>query len=125
VLANISQLKRFLIAGLTLNLFFFSLYLFLSRIVGPYVTISITYPAGIIASYLTNKSWVFRVKSANSSRHLVSYFLTYLSGYVINVFIVYLLSEYFLVSYQIAQLAAICFLAVYLYLMLKYAVFRS
>ena len=125
MLANISQLRRFLVTGVTLNLFFFSLYLVLSRIMGPYITISVTYPAGIVASYLINRSWVFKVKSANKASCVLAYFLTYLSGYVINIIGVYLLSECFLVSYQVAQLVVICFLAVYLYLMLKYAVFRS
>ena len=115
--------SRFFVTGIILNSFFFCLYLLLVGHIGPYLTISITYPLGIVTSYLANRSWVFGSNSKGRLGEIVRYLLTYLSGYLVNLIIIYILFDRMSVSYSFAQLAAVGFLVIYLFLMLRYFVF--
>ena len=118
-----SQFARFIASGIILNLLFYIIYLFLSSFLGPYRTILITYPTGIIVSYAVNKGWVFKSSLEFNPFQFAAYIATYIVGLLFDLLIIYVFHELCRLPHQIAQLIAVGFVGLFLFIALKFGIF--
>lgn len=122
---TISQFTRYAVVGLAANLLLYLLYLLATWLgMGPKTAMTILYVLGVLLTFLFNRNWSFghdgKVPAA-----LIRYFATYLSGYVINLAVLYLLVDIRGLPHQLVQGAMIFSLAFYLFILQKFWVFRE
>ena len=120
-----SQFARFIASGIVLNLLFYLIYLFASSLLGPYRTILITYPMGIVASYSVNKSWVFKSTLNFDPIQFAAYIATYVTGLLLDLLIIYFFHGLYKLPHQIAQLLAVGCVGLFLFLVLRFGIFSD
>ena len=118
------QIKRYTIIGLALNVSIYLLYLLLTHFgLGPKTAMSALYVSGVIASFHFNRTWTFAHKG-HVTKALIGYFSIYAIGYLLNLFALHLLVDKFGYAHQWVQGTMIFLLAILLFSLQKFLVFR-
>ena len=120
-----SQAIRYGLLGVTANAAGFLFYLALVQAVGlqPVLSISIVYLSVGTCNYFGNKVWTFRDR-APVSRSALRYCVVQIIGYLANLGIMRFLNGNLGLPHAYVQLFAIVFVALLLFLLNKYVVFR-
>jgi putative flippase GtrA len=118
------QFLRFAIVGLGSNVALYAGYLLATSLgMGHKTAMTLLYPAGILGTFLLNRSWTFRRRST-SKRALISYIGIYAFGYLINFLGLYLFVDQVGYPHQIVQGILIIVVAILLFLLQRFWVFR-
>jgi putative flippase GtrA len=122
---TIGQLLRYGFVGLASNLVGYFIYLGLTHVgVGPKTAMSLLYGIGVAQTFIFNKKWTFGSADAHGPA-LFRYCLAYGLGYVINLLVLMLAVDWWGWPHQWVQGAMIPCLAVMLFLLQKFWVFRT
>jgi len=118
------QFLRYAAVGLASNLTLYSLYLVLTgTIFEPKSAMTITYAFGVLMTFLFNRRWTFN-HQGSEGHSLLRYVIAYAFGYVLNVSALLLFVDYLKFRHEIVQGCMIILLAILLFLLQKYWVFR-
>lgn len=116
---------RFVLVGIISNLVLFALYLLLTSFgIGPKIAMTGLFALGVIQTFIFNKKWTFNHLGMGESifcKYMVVYGLTYL----INIFALLVLVDKLKYPHQIVQAVMIVCLALLLFVLQKFWVFRS
>lgn len=119
----IVQFTRYAIVGLVSNGLLYIAYLLLTGIgMDPKISMTILYALGVLQTFVFNKKWSFR-HHGKVSYSLVKYILSYLLGYLINLFVLWYFVDILAYPHQIVQAIMIVLLAVMLFALQRYWVF--
>lgn len=121
---TVGQLIRYGVVGLVSNGIGYLLYLAITAAgVGPKLAMTILYVIGVIQSFIFNKGWSFRY-SGKLGPSFLRYCAAYAIGYVVNLLILLVAVDYLGWPHQIVQGVAVLLLALLLFALQKYWVFR-
>jgi len=121
---TLGQLFRYGVVGLTSNLIGYFLYLGLNQLgVGPKAAMSLLYAIGVAQTFIFNKKWTFGHQQ-NSGPALFRYCAAYGFGYLINLTVLIIAVDRWAWPHQWVQGAMILCLAIFLFLIQKFWVFR-
>lgn len=119
------QFLRYAIVGLASNGVLYLAYLGLTAVgVGIKLAMTLLYLIGVAQTFIFNKRWSFDHSGANGLVFL-RYCFSYALGYVINLMSLFVFIDVLGYPHQIVQGVLILSLAVMLFLLQKYWVFRS
>lgn len=122
--STLAQLVRFGIVGVVSNGALFVFYLVMTRHgLGPKIAMSIAYGIGVAQTFLFNRRWTFRHRGAVSAA-FVRYCATYGIGYLTNLVTLAVLVDVAGWPHEWVQGAMILCIAVLVFLLQKYWVFR-
>ena len=121
-----TQAQRFVLVGIISNglCYGFFLALLWSGLVGYVQAMTVAYYLGVILSFLFNKVFTFE-HQGRFMPALVRFIVLYLSGYLINLWLLRFLVESWEWSAAVAQLLVIVILAVYFFFMQRAVVFKN
>lgn len=120
-----AQLSRYSIFGIASNVTLYILYLFLTHLgMGFKVSMSVAYFVGMLQAFYLNRRWTFNYVG-NVSRALTRYAIVQLSGYLMNLLLLIIFVDRFGFAHQIVQAAAIVFVALFLFILLRLYVFPN
>lgn len=118
------QFLRYAIVGLGSNAALYAGYLLATSFgMGHKTAMTLLYPAGILGTFLLNRSWTFR-RRGSSQRALIGYIAIYAFGYLVNFLGLYLFVDQVGYPHQIVQGILIIVVAVLLFLLQRFWVFR-
>ena len=119
------QLVRFGIIGLLQNGAAYAVYLLFTWIgFDPKLVVGITYPLAMLVSFLGNKKYTFSHKGGTTGAG-IRFLIAHAVSYSLNLGMLYLLVDKMGYPHQLVQLAAIFICAAFLFVALKFFVFRS
>jgi putative flippase GtrA len=119
------QFIRYAIVGLASNAIAYLIYIALTRVgLGPKVTMSLLYGLGVLQTFIFNKRWTFKHGGAHGLV-FIRYCVTYGLGYVVNLVALLVLVDQQGYPHEIVQGVMIFALAVMLFLLQKYWVFKQ
>lgn len=120
----VRQFSRYAIVGLVSNGLLYVGYLLLTAAgVGPKFSMSLMYGMGVLQTFIFNRSWTFGA-DGDVGGHFAKYVTVYISGYFINLSLLALFIDIFGFQHYYVQAALIFLVAVYIFLMQRYWVFR-
>jgi len=120
----LGQFFRFASVGLLSNAVLYGAYLLLTTVgLEAKLAMSLLYAVGVAQTFFLNKRWSFRYFGAHGSA-LLRYCVAYGLGYALNLVVLYVLVDRMEYPHQIVQAMMIICLAVMLFLMQKFWVFR-
>jgi len=121
----ISQLFRYVLVGLGLNLTAFAMYLVLTNFyIQPKTAMSIIYVSCVVISFFANQKITFRF-SGESGGAALRFSVAQLIGYVLNLVLLIVFVDCYGFPHQIVQAVAILVVAFVLFILLRLYVFRS
>jgi len=119
------QFLRYAVVGLASNLLLFLAYLLITqRGVGHKTTMTLLYAGGVSLTFVFNKNWTFS-HQGHVTKTFIAYVLIYAMGYIFNLIALYLLVDKFEYRHQWVQGFMIVILAVLLFMLQKFFVFRK
>ena len=119
------QFIRFAIVGVLSNAVLFLFYLVITGLgLGHKLAATVAYVAGVLQTFAFNRSWSFRDRGALGPA-FIRYVASYLFGYLLNMVILVILVDRAGYGHQYVQGATILLLAVMLFLLQKFWVFRE
>jgi putative flippase GtrA len=119
------QFLRYAVVGLSSNGLLFLCYLGLTALgMGHKTAMTLLYVAGVLQTFIFNKRWSFR-HGGEATPALMRYLAAYAAGYVINYGALLVLVDRWGLPHQWVQFFMIGFLAVMLFVLQRYWVFRS
>lgn len=119
------QLVRYGIVGLASNCFGYILYLGITYLgVGPKLAMSLLYCIGVLQTFIFNKKWTF-AHNGSDPKIFIRYCISYGLGYIFNFFALLILVDYYGYPHQWVQGIMILSLAIMLFSLQKFWVFRS
>jgi putative flippase GtrA len=120
-----SQLLRYGISGIVLNVLGFIFYVILLKLFNysPMISLSISYPAIIAIYYISQSLFVFRKKL--NIRDSIKFFLNILFLYLVNILLLFIWTEKFNFSPTIVQFFIIFFLILLNYFVQNKFIFKS
>lgn len=119
-----SQFARYALVGLASNLFLYLAYLALTTAGMEHkLSMSLLYVLGVALTFLFNKRWSFRHGGLHGPA-FARYCISYGSGYAINLLVLILLVDHMGYPHEIVQGVMVLSLAVMLFLLQKFWVFR-
>ena len=119
------QFLKYVIVGLSSNIAAYIFYLILTAtILGPKTAMTVTYALGVLGTYLFNRRWTFKHQKARGYS-LIRYVTAYAFGYMINFSALAVFVDRLHLSHQIVQGCMVIVVAVILFLLQKYWVFRT
>ena len=122
---TLGQLIRYGIVGLASNAVGYLLYLAITAAGMEHkLAMTLLYAVGVAQTFIFNKRWSFRHAGAHGTA-LVRYCIAYASGYFINLATLFILVDRLHYAHQIVQGVMILALAVMLFILQKFWVFRS
>lgn len=122
---SLIQLVRFGALGVTTNVLGYLLYLGITYVgVEPKVAMSVLYCVGVCTNFVGSRNWVFR-SDANMLGASIRYVAAYAIGYVVNYGILVVFVDHLGYPHAYVQAGAIVIVACYLYIALKFLVFRQ
>lgn len=122
--ASTTQLVRYAIIGFITNTSAYVIYLLLTYFgFAPIVTMTCVYGIGATIGYLGNRTLTFSYKGGALGSG-VRFILTYFAGYLINLSILLIFVNRLGYAHQIVQAIAIFVVAAFLFVGLKFFVFR-
>jgi putative flippase GtrA len=118
------QFLKYIAVGLLSNFTLYGFYLVLANTAfEPKTAMTITYAFGVSMTYLFNRRWTFN-HQGSAGFSLIRYIAVYALGYLINLSALIILVDYSGFSHEIVQGTMIILLAVILFVLQKYWVFR-
>lgn len=118
------QFIKYAVVGIVSNLALFGVYLILTAAgLPPKLAVTGLYALGVLQTFVFNRSWTFKHRGS-APKSLWKYALAYLSGYFINLAILYVFVDRLGFYHAYVQGAVVPALAIYLFLIQKYVVFR-
>lgn len=122
---SIQQFYRYLVVGAGSNAIGYGMYLLITWLgVGALLGMSIIYLCACLVSFAGNKRWTFASRS-NSIALLPRYVCMQIAGYLTNFLLLLVLYKHLGFSHQVIQLLAMFVVAIELFLLSKYYVFRE
>jgi len=119
------QFIRYVIVGLSANVAGFLIYILVTSLgVSPILTISIFYLIYICLSFYFNKTWSFG-HHGQRAVSAMKYLIVYCSCYILNVILLAYFNSYLGFSHLIVQAGAIVPIALLLFVVQRYWVFRT
>jgi len=119
------QFLRYAIVGIASNAVIYVIYIFLTRVgMGHKLAMSLLYAVGVLQTFILNKRWTFQQRGVYSTG-FIKYCLSYGFCYVINLIVLLVLVDYFGYPHEYIQGIMILILAVLLFLLQKYVVFKK
>ena len=121
---TLGQLLRYGIVGLAANSLGYGLYFGLTYAgLGPKLAMSLLYVLGILQTFVFNKKWAFRHEGMHRQA-FIRYIITYGIGYLINLLALFVLVDRLGFPHQIVQAVLIVIIALFLFMLQKFWVFR-
>lgn len=118
------QSLRYLVVGLTSNLVLFIAYLFLTiNGVTPKLAMSLLFAMGALQTFILNKRWTFE-HDGRLHASFIKYLTAYGCAYLLNLTALLVLVDNLRLPHQLVQGVMIISLALFLFLIQKYWVFR-
>ena len=122
--AGWNQLGRFGLVGLVSNLVLYAAYLALTAVgIGPKAAMSVVYITGVVQTFLVNRAWTFKFSGPRAGP-FAKYCLTYASGYLLNLVLLFLLVDLCGGPHQLVQAVSILAVALLVFFMQRHWVFR-
>ena len=119
-----AQFVRYALVGLASNALLYAAYLVLTRIgAEPKLAMTLLYAAGVAQTFVFNKRWSFRHGGLHGPA-FVRYCAAYAFGYVVNFLALLLLVDQLRYPHQLVQGVMIVLLALMLFALQKFWVFR-
>ncbi len=119
-----AQFLRYAVVGLVSNGVLYLAYLALTWAgMGHKTAMTLLWAVGVLQTFIFNRNWSFRHDGA-ASPAMLRYFAIYGFGYVLNFFVLLVLVDYLHLPHEIVQGVMIFALAVMLFLLQRYWVFR-
>jgi len=119
------QFLRYAVVGLVSNLLLFLAYLLITqRGVGHKTTMTLLYAAGVSLTFAFNRNWTFSHQGL-VTKAFISYVSIYALGYILNLMVLYLFVDRFGYRHQWVQGSMIVILALMLFTLQKFLVFRK
>ena len=119
-----AQFIRYATVGLAANGVGYILYLALTSAgMGHKTAMTLLYAVGVSLTFLFNRNWSFRHDGEVSSA-ILRYFAIYGFGYVLNFFVLLVFVDHLHLPHEIVQGIMVLALAVMLFLLQRYWVFR-
>jgi len=117
------QILRYGIVGAATNFSIYILYLLVTYAgIEPKRAMTVSYLAGASAGFLVNRKWTFSHDSRFTTTFL-RYILAHMAGYLLDLSMLAIFSDYLGVPHQLVQAAAIIAVAVFMFAACKYFVF--
>lgn len=118
------QLIRYGIVGILNNIFLYIGYLLITYAGGnEKIAMTTMYATGVVIGYIASYRWTF--SQASNRRALFRYVQMHVSGYLINLFMLYSLVDLLGYPHQLVQVAAIIVVALFGFFTCKYYVFQQ
>jgi putative flippase GtrA len=119
------QVARFALIGVLSNSFFYALYLILTyKGMRPTSAMSLTYALAVANTFFLNRTWTF-TQRGKIFGPLGRYIVAYAVGYLFNLSLLEILINNIGLAHQVSQGISIVSIAVLLFLLQKYWVFRA
>ncbi len=119
------QFRRYAVVGLGSNLLLYLTYILITqRGVGHKIAMTLLYAVGVSLTFVFNRNWTFS-HQGHVTKSFFAYLLTYALGYVLNLVALYVLVDKFGFRHQWIQGFMIVILAILLFTLQKYFVFRK
>jgi putative flippase GtrA len=116
---------RFIVVGLGSNFVLYLLYLFLTTAgLGHKAAMSLLFAVGTLQTFLFNKRWTF-ARRGFLQASFVKYVTAYTAAYLLNLAALFIFVDRFGFAHQFVQGAMILSLALMLFLLQKFWVFRA
>jgi putative flippase GtrA len=123
-LATLNQFFRYTFVGLLSNTALYLAYLGLTAMgLEPKIAMTTLYAIGLAQTFILNKRWSFRHEGMHGPA-FIRYCLTYGIGYLINLLALLTLVDRLGYPHQIVQAALVVTVAIILFLLQKFWVFR-
>lgn len=114
---------RYVTVGVLTNLTGYLVYLAVTAVgVGPKTAFTVLFTLTALASYMGNKQWTF-AHQGHLSTSLPRFVAAYLSAYAINFVLLVVLVDRLGYPHQVVQAFAVCFVAAFLFVSLRFFVF--
>ena len=122
---SIQQFYRYLVVGAGSNAIGYGIYLLITWLgVGALLGMSVIYLCACLVSFVGSKHWIFASRS-NSMALMLRYVCMQIVGYLTNYFLLLVLCKRLGFSHQVIQLLAMVVVAIELFLLSKFYVFRE
>ncbi len=119
------ELIRYGLVGLASNVTIYFAYLLITYLgVEPKKAMTLVYTLGASIGFIGNRKWTFAHRGKATSAAL-RYILAHLFGYMLNFLILYTFVDRLGYPHQWVQAVAIIVVAVFLFIIFKYFVFRE
>lgn len=119
------QLSKYVLVGMMANVSLYVVYLLLTSLnLDPKLAMTIAYAIGVTGTFHLNRGWTFS-DTSHQGFALVRYLLTYATGYLINYVALLILVDRLAYPHEYIQAGMGILLAVFLFLMQKYWVFKG
>ena len=119
------QLFRYAAVGIGSNVVLYLAYLLITSLgIGHKTAMTLLYVVGILQTFLLNRRWTFNHNGKVHST-FIRYVITYAMGYLINLIALYILVDRYGLPHQVMQGILIFTVAVFLFLLQKFWVFRN
>jgi putative flippase GtrA len=123
--AHLQKISRFIMVGMISNGIGYGVYLLITWLGVPYkIAMTLLYCVGVTMSYVGNRKFTF-ASTQQIRLTLVKFIVSYAIGYVLQYTILHILVDEFLIFHAYAQLCGSIVVAVYLFSMLRFFVFKE
>ncbi|HUQ38266.1 MAG TPA: GtrA family protein [Aestuariivirga sp.] len=120
-----SQLVRYGLVGLAINLLLYCGYLLVTYMgLEPKISMSLIYITGVVIGFFGHRQWTFS-HGGKVSHAMWRYALAHFLGYSINFLLLLGLVDYLAYPHELVQGAAILIVAAFLFVVFKYWVFTG
>jgi putative flippase GtrA len=118
-----AQLFRYGLVGIASNLSGYLLFLLITYWgMGPKIAVTLLYVVGATIGFFGNRQWAFAHNGA-LLRSGATYFVAHVLGYMINLFMLFILVDRLGYSHRWVQAGAVIVVAGFLFVVFKYLVF--
>lgn len=118
------QMIRFGVVGFMSNALLYVLYLFFTVMgMGHKTAMTLLFLAGTLQAFVFNKRWTFEHQGIVRAS-FAKYLLTYFFAYILNLAALFFFADHLGYEHQIVQGLMIVFIAIVLFILLRYWVFR-
>ena len=119
------QLVRYALVGLVSNALLYLAYLALTRLgIEPKLAMTLSFVAGVTYTFLMNGRWTFAHRG-NKRHAYTRYWIIYGVAYILNLALLSLFVDVLGYKHQFVQGTLVCGIAVLLFLLQKFWVFRE
>ncbi len=120
---SIQRLIRYVKGGIAINLLAYSLYLLLTfQWLEPKYAMSVLYPFGMLLAYFTHSKYSFE-QSTYRGKALFKFTIAHFFCYLINITLLYMLVDIFLLPHQLVALLCIPIVSGLFFVLIKFFVF--
>jgi putative flippase GtrA len=120
------QFKRFIVVGLFATIFNYIIFLaFLSADINYLLSSSLGYIAGLIAGFIFNKKWTFKLRNQTNSIEVIKYITVYFLSLALSLYVLNILVNNMEIVARVANIFVIILTTITNFLGLKLYVFRK